>query len=380
MELNNDFLQELSTIRRRLHQVPEIAFDLFKTHDIVKEYLISYGYDIEIVASTGIVAVKKGKNNESVAFRADMDALMVTEKTEVCYESTHKGKMHACGHDGHMAILLGFAKYISKLDNLSKSIVLIFQPAEEGPGGAKKIIDEGVLLRYNVQSIFGLHIFPGIEEGKIGLANGPLMAQNGEVDIIIQGRSAHGAMPHKGSDAILAASTLVLEYQSILSRRIDPLEPAVLTLGTISGGEARNIIAGEVSLTGTIRAFNPEVYKIIKNKMADINQGIAKLHEVNVKMEVRDFYPPVVNDSTLYELVKSSLTNEDIVSVKPLMLAEDFAFYQQEVPGFFMLLGSKNEEKGFTQPLHNACFNFDEKILLTGITSYISICRQLGIF
>lgn len=379
MELNNEFLQELITIRRRLHQVPEIGFDLFKTHEIIKGYLISYGYKIEVVAQTGIVAVKKGNSNESIAFRADMDALMVTEKNEVDYSSSHHGRMHACGHDGHMAILLGFAKYISNLDKLNKNIVLIFQPAEEGPGGAKNIIDEGVLKRYNVQSIFGLHIFPGLDEGKIGLANGPLMAQNGEVDIVVRGKSAHGAMPHKGADAIVAASTLVLEYQSILSRKIDPLEPAVLTLGTISGGEARNVIAGEVGLTGTIRAFNTEVYNTIKLKMHSINKGIEELHDVQVKMEVRDFYPPVLNDSKLFELVKSTFDTDKIEFVKPLMLAEDFAFYQQEIPGFFILLGSKNEERGFTYPLHNGCFNFDERILLTGVEGYISICQQLGI-
>jgi amidohydrolase len=357
-----------------------LAFDLYQTHQIVKEYLLSYGYEIEVVAKTGIVAFKKGEGTGALAFRADMDGLEVTEVNRVDYTSLHKGKMHACGHDGHMAILLGFAKYLSRLNKLNKDILLIFQPAEEGPGGAKEIIEEGILKKYNVEGIFGIHIFPGLEQGKIGLANGPLMAQSGEVDLVIRGSSAHGAQPHKGSDAIVAASALILDYQTILSRKIDPLEPGVLTIGTINGGEARNIIAGSVQLKGTIRAFSGETYNLIKEKMNKINSGIESIYEVQIDMEVRDFYPPVINDSKLFEIVKSSLDPEKVEIVKPLMLAEDFSFYQQQVPGFFMLLGSKNEEKGFVQPLHNGEFNFDEEILLLGVETYIDICQRMNVF
>ncbi|SET17367.1 M20 metallopeptidase family protein [Anaerobranca gottschalkii] len=378
--LNNEFLQELTLIRRRLHQVPELAFDLYQTHQIVKEYLLSYGYEIEVVAKTGIVALKKGEGTGALAFRADMDGLEVTELNDIDYISLHQGKMHACGHDGHMAILLGFAKYLSRLEKLNKDILLIFQPAEEGPGGAKEIIEEGILKKYNVEGIFGLHIFPGLEQGKIGLTNGPLMAQSGEVDLVIRGSSAHGAQPHKGSDAIVAASALILDYQTILSRKIDPLEPGVLTIGTIKGGEARNIIAGNVQLNGTIRAFHGETYNLIKEKMKKINLGIENIYEVQIDMEIRDFYPPVINDSKLFEIVKSSLDPEKVEIVKPLMLAEDFSFYQQQIPGIFMLLGSKNEEKGFVQPLHNGMFNFDEEILLLGVETYIKICQRLNVF
>ncbi|SHK36536.1 hippurate hydrolase [Anaerobranca californiensis DSM 14826] len=378
--LNNEFLREITLIRRRLHQVPEIAFDLYKTHEIVKEYLLSYGYDIEVVAKTGIIAFKKGKEKGALAFRADMDGLSVTEVNDVDYKSIHQGKMHACGHDGHMAILLGFAKYLSSVKKLNKDILLIFQPAEEGPGGAKNIIEEGILKKYNVEGIFGIHIFPGLEQGKIGLANGPLMAQSGEIDLTIRGKSAHGAQPHKGADAIVAASALVLDYQTILSRKIDPLEPRVLTIGTINGGDVRNIIAGNVFLCGTIRTFSSETYDLIKEKIKQVNSGIENIYEVQIDMEIRDFYPPVINDNRLFQIVKSSLDPQRVEIVKPLMLAEDFSFYQQQVPGLFMLLGSKNEEKGFIHPLHNGAFNFDEEILLLGVETYIKICQRMNVF
>ncbi len=372
-------LPELTTIRRRLHQVPEISFDLYKTSEIIKEYLTQYGYQYEIVAHTGIVAVKQGKDPKAIAFRADMDALMVTEKTDVDFASIHPGQMHACGHDGHMTILLGFAKYLSQLETLNKTVVLIFQPAEEGPGGAKTMVDEGVLTRHNVEAIFGLHIFPGLDEGTIGLARGPLMAQNGEVDIVVNGISSHGAMPHKGADAIVAASNLVLAYQSIISRNLDPLEPAILTLGSIGGGEARNIIANKVEINGTIRAFNPHSYDTIKTKMNNINKGLEEMYDIKIHMEIRDFYPPVINDDNLYGIALKALNNSQIEQVKPLMLAEDFAFYQQQVPGLFMLLGSKNEDLGLTHPLHSNKFNFQEKILLKGLEAYIKISEDLGV-
>ena len=381
INLDESFYTELKTIRRTLHQVPEISFDLPKTNEIIKEYLTKYGYQFEQVAQTGLVAVKKGKSESSIAFRGDMDALMVSEKTAVEHSSKHPGQMHACGHDGHMAILLGLAAYLSQLkaQELEKTIIFIFQPAEEGPGGAKTIIEEGVLKRYKVEAIFGLHIFPGIEEGKIGIANGPLMAQNGEVDIILKGVSSHGAMPHKGSDALVAASNLVLAYQTIISRNLDPLEPAILTLGTVKGGEARNIIANNIELNGTIRAFNPKYYNTIKTKMNNINKGLEEMYNVNIEMEIRDFYPPVLNDANLYNIVQASLPKEQVEQVAPLMLAEDFAFYQQQIPGFFMLLGSSNPEKGYTHPLHSGHFNFDEAILLHGVRAFLAICEGMGV-
>src|SRR5690554_3210062 len=232
--LSKNLKDKIKKYRKDLHQIPEIGFKEFKTHAYLKNELISLGFLVEEVAITGLVAIKKGEGKNSIAFRSDIDALEIEEKTNLSFSTTHKGYMHACGHDGHMSILLGFASYIANM-NLKKTVVLIFQPAEESPGGAKLIIETGVLEKYKVEKIFGLHLFPEIPEGKIGLTDGALMAKVGEFDIIINAISAHGAMPQKGIDAIYVASELILTVQSIISRSIDPIKRAVLTIGKING-------------------------------------------------------------------------------------------------------------------------------------------------
>ena len=371
---------QLKIHRQTLHQIPEIAFDLFKTHAYVKKTLESYGYETETVAQTGLIAIKKGKSLETIAFRSDMDALNVLEKTEVLLPSTHVGKMHACGHDGHMSMLLGFAQMVSEKSDLNKNIMFVFQPAEEGPGGAKHIIETGIFKKYHVQSIFGIHLYPDLEEGLIGLVDGPMMAQNGEFDVIIQGQSAHGAQPHKGQDAITATAQLITQYQHIVSRFLNPLIPAVVTVGTIEGGEARNIIAQTVKLSGTIRTFDPSIYKQIKTSLQQINQSVEVGFNVQVDMDLRDYYPPVINDHDLFEHVKSILEPKAYQMIPPMMFAEDFAFYQQVMPGFFMMLGTRNERLGYTHPLHSCYFNFKEDVLVKGVNLYDQIARSLNIY
>ncbi|ERJ12470.1 M20 metallopeptidase family protein [Haloplasma contractile] len=379
-QLLNKISKELVSIRRDLHQIPEIGFKEIKTSHYIKKYLEALGYETEQVAKTGIIAVKKGTEESSIAFRADMDALEVTEQTGVDFESNHKGVMHACGHDGHMTILLGFANYLSTLEHVKSNIVLIFQPAEEGPGGAKVIVEEGVLLKYNVKHVFGLHLFPGIEEGIMGLTAGPMMAQSGEVDIKIEAKSSHGAMPQKGIDALVVAANLIQSYQSIVSRNISPLDTAVVTLGKLYGGEARNIIAKELNLEGTIRAFDLNVYKRIKDRMKSINEGLERMYGVNIDLTVRDLYPPVLNDQKLYEHAKKVIPKKGRVDIDPMMLSEDFSYYQEAVPGLFMFLGTKNESKGYTHPLHSCYFNFDEGVLIKGVEAYINICKGFDLF
>lgn len=371
---------KLKNYRRDLHQIPELAFDLYLTSAYVKKELEQMGYQTISAAKTGLIAVKKGKSDEAIAFRSDMDALPVTELTNVTFPSKHEGKMHACGHDGHMSMLLGFADYVSKLKDLNKTIVFIFQPAEEGPGGAKVIIEEGIFEQFKISKIFGIHLYPGLQEGLYGLVNGPMMAQNGEFNIIVHGKSAHGAQPHLGNDAVLAASHLVTQYHSIISRFLDPLDPAVITIGTMHGGEARNIIAQDIKMTGTIRSFNQNVYEKIKKKMRDIDLGVSKSFDVEVNNDIIDYYPPVVNDAKLFNLLQSSMDSNEYEILKPMMFAEDFAFYQQKVPGMFVMLGTKNDALGYTHPLHSCYFNFDEKVLIKGVELYIRISKLLNIF
>ncbi|PKM68691.1 MAG: amidohydrolase [Firmicutes bacterium HGW-Firmicutes-19] len=367
----------VTSTRRMLHQIPELGFNLFKTSLSVKEIMESLGYQVESVASTGWIAFKQGELNEAIAFRADMDALPVSETTNVDFASTHPGNMHACGHDGHMTMLLGFAKRLAQ-KSLKYSVVFIFQPAEEGPGGAKIIVDSGLFGRYDIQAIFGIHLYPGLPEGIFGLCEGPMMAQNGEFDIVIQGVSSHGAQPHLGSDAILAQASLIQGIHSIVSRNLNPLDSAVITVGTIRGGEARNIIAQSVSLSGTIRAFNEDVYKILKQRVHAIGKGCEAAYGVSIQTSIKDYYPPVINDRKLVQLASSILDEQQYRQIQPLMISEDFSFYQQVVRGCFVLLGTGNDEKGYIHPLHSSNFNFDESVLLNGIDFFEKILINFG--
>src|SRR5690554_249124 len=373
-------LEKLTKYRRVLHQIPELGFDLEKTYAYVKKLLESFGYEPKTYAKTGLVAVKSGKVKASVAFRADMDALPVKEMLDIPFKSKHEGLMHACGHDGHTAMLLAFAEYVSRLDPPNQSLVFIFQPAEEGPGGAKVMIEEGVLKDYHVQSIFGLHVFPGLDEGQIGIIKGPMLARNAEFDFYIEGQSGHGAQPHQGIDAVLAASNFVVGLNQIVSRYIDPLEPAVITTGMIQGGEARNIIAKDVKVSGTMRAFDDKTFEIMKQKMLDTAKANELQYDVKIKDQIVDYYPAVYNDHDLFGLVDKTLNDSEKVYIKPYTFSEDFAFYQKEVPGMFTFIGSRNESKNYIYPLHNNKFNFDEKILLDGFEFYKRISKALKLF
>ena len=378
MNFKYEYLPLVIKYRQELHQIPEIGFDLYATSHYVKTKLEEFGYHPEVVAKTGLIAVREGKDKEAIAFRSDMDALRVNEKTNVSFSSQHEGAMHACGHDGHMAILLGFAKYIANIKP-NKTIVLIFQPAEEGPGGAQEIIAAGIFSKYNIKCIFGLHLYPNLNENILGIASGPILAQSGEFKVTVNGKSSHGAMPHQGNDAIIAAGQIISNYQNIISRNLDPSNPAVLTIGKINGGEARNVIANHVTLEGTIRVYDANIYDMIKGRMKEINDGVEVLSKVNIDTEFIDFYPPVINDVNLYNDVVNILQNYEYEIFEPIMISEDFAYYQQEVPGFFFMLGIRNEKDGFIHPLHNSHFNFNESVLLKGIELYIRICKYYKI-
>lgn len=330
------------------------------------------GIEYEVVAQTGVVAYIKGESNDAIAFRADMDALNVFEETNVDFASEHSGKMHACGHDAHMAMLLTFAKVLKEAKyKIKKSVVLIFQPAEEGPGGAVEIIKAGVFKKYNIKTIFGIHVDPTIEEGKYGLRSGILTAQNAEFDIEVKGVSVYGALPHQGVDAILAASNLINQYQSIISRNINPLHPNFISIGMIKGGEARNIISKKVEMSGTLRSFSEDDYKYMIKRMFEINKGIANSFNVEVKMNVMDYYKSIINDNDLFESTITNLKEEDYNVIEPMIISQDFSFYTREVPGLFVMLGTKNEKLGFTYPLHHACFNLNEEVLFRGVELYL---------
>ncbi|MBF4692814.1 M20 metallopeptidase family protein [Fusibacter ferrireducens] len=361
--------------RRELHKIPENGFEEHKTSQYLQTVLKSLNIDFEIVFGTGILAYIKGRDpKRTLAFRTDMDGLPVTEESSCSVHSEHKGYMHACGHDGHMAMMLGFAKWLSENSNdVLDNILLIFQPAEEGPGGASPIVKGGYLKKYHVDEIYGIHLYPVVPEGKFGLKSGAMMAMTGELDIDIITKSAHGAQPHQGIDAIVIAAQLISALQSIVSRNVSPIKSSVLTIGRLESGERRNIISGSARLEGTLRAFDKAVYELLKKRIVEILEGYKIAYDLDYKIEIRDLYPPVINDNRLFEQFVRIQGADQCVVLEEQMISEDFAFYQEAVPGLFYFVGTYNAEKGYTFPLHNSKFNFDETVLLNGIKSYVNV-------
>lgn len=374
------YKEEIKQHRQALHRIPEAGFEENKTSAYVADMLEEYGVKVERgVAGTGVVGyLEIGESLPTIAFRSDIDALSMTEETGLDFSSEHEGFMHGCGHDGHMSTLLVFAKYlVQNRQALKANILFIFQPAEEGPGGAEPMLKAGLFKKHKVKEVYGLHLYPEVDEGRIALRPGPLMAQTGEFDINITGKSGHGALPHKGIDSIIIAADLIQRLQTIISREICPIDPAVLTIGRMEGGERRNIIAENVRLEGTVRAFDENVFQSIFDAMERHMKATEAAYNCRITYDLRTMYPPVVNDE---ELTKSFMeANEEVVElIDPQMIAEDFSYFQKEAPGIFFFVGTRSEEKGFVFPLHNARFNFDEETLLCGVQAYKNVLVHRG--
>lgn len=373
----NFLLDDIIKNRRALHQIPETALEEFKTKEYLKNYLISIGLEPQEIVETGLFVYIEGKDKENcIAFRSDIDALNIKEETGAEFESKHIGKMHACGHDGHMTTLLAFAKYLTTIQPLEKSVLLIFQPAEESPGRAKDIVETGLLKKYNVKAIYGMHLFPELPEGTVASKEGPFFAQAALMTTTITGKSGHGAMPHKTIDPLMAFTKVVDGYQTIVSRNLSPFDPGVVTIGKFCGGSAQNIIADTVNFWGTIRTFKEENTEFIIDRIKEIHRGIELSYRVKIDEKIDIVYPPVVNDKELYKKFVETMKDMNYVEHEALTISEDFAYYQKEVPGIFMLLGTRSEEKGFIHPLHSCHFNFDEKVLLKGVEAFARILES----
>lgn len=373
----NFLLDDIIKNRRALHQIPETALEEFKTKEYLKNYLISIGLEPQEVVETGLFVYIEGKDKENcIAFRSDIDALNIKEETGAEFESKHIGKMHACGHDGHMTTLLAFAKYLTTIQPLEKSVLLIFQPAEESPGRAKDIVETGLLKKYNVKAIYGMHLFPELPEGTVASKEGPFFAQAALMTTTITGKSGHGAMPHKTIDPLMAFTKIVDGYQTIVSRNLSPFDPGVVTIGKFCGGSAQNIIADTVNFWGTIRTFKEENTEFVIDRIKEIHRGIELSYRVKIDEKIDIVYPPVINDKELYKNFVETMKNMNYVEHEALTISEDFAYYQKEVPGIFMLLGTRSEEKGFIHPLHSCHFNFDEKVLLKGVEAFARILES----
>lgn len=359
-------LDYITSIRRELHACPELSFFEFKTHDIIIRELEKFGADsITTVKDTGVVAVFSTDNSSpAIAFRADIDALPINEETLLPYASKHAGVMHACGHDGHVSILLALAKLISQnRSKLNRDVVLIFEPGEEDLGGAKDIISQGALK--NVSEIYGLHIWPYLTAGKIGINEGALMAHMIDFDVNITGKSAHGGNRSDGIDALLAAAKFTDRTNSLLLP-----ENTTLNIGKITSGENRNVVAKNAHIEGTLRSLLTKNALDIKEQLINILKDLES--EMGVKTELTEIicYPAVVNPKELCDKAREILKSTAILP-EPVMMAEDFSWYQQSVPGLFAFLGVKDELH--TAPLHSSLFNFDEKWLSYGLQFFARI-------
>ena len=365
--------------RRRFHQKPELGFREHLTAEFIAHCLQEWGIEHQTgVAKTGIVATIPGSQPGPVlAIRADMDALPIQEDNEVPYRSQHDGVMHACGHDGHTAIALGTAYYLSQhRDDFAGTVKLIFQPAEEGPGGAKPMIEAGVLKNPDVDAIIGLHLWNNLPLGTVGVRSGALMAAVECFRCTILGKGGHGAMPHQTVDSIVVAAQIVTALQTIVARNVNPIDSAVVTVGELHAGTANNVIADTARMGGTVRYFNPALSELIPQRFEQIIAGICQSQGASYDLDYWQLYPPVINDPEIAELVRSVAAEviETPVGIVPecqTMGGEDMSFFLQEVPGCYFFLGSANPDKNLAYPHHHPRFNFDETALGMGVEIFV---------
>jgi amidohydrolase len=364
--------------RRRLHQYPELGFKEVLTADFIAEKLSDWGIEYQTqVAKTGIVAtIESNHRGKVLAIRADMDALPIQEENEVSYCSKHDGLMHACGHDGHTAIALGIAYYLAHhRDQFQGTVKIIFQPAEEGPGGAKPMIEAGVLKNPDVDAIIGLHLWNNLPLGTMGVREGALMGAVECFKCEIFGKGGHGAMPHQTVDSIIVGAQIVNALQTIVSRNISPIDSAVVTVGTFHSGTGLNIIADTAKISGTVRYFNYTLEKYIGERIEAIIAGICQSHGAKYHLDYWRLYPPVINHPRITQLVKSVAlevveTPKGVVPECQTMGGEDMSFFLQEVPGCYFFLGSANAQKGLNYPHHHPRFDFDETALSLGVEMF----------
>ncbi len=374
----NVIKNEIIKNRREFHKHPELGFKEYRTAKIIAEKLKSYGIEVKTsVGKTGVIGdLYCKKDGKTIALRADMDALPIQETSDVSYKSQNDSIMHACGHDGHMAMLLGAAKILSQnKDSLPGNIRFIFQPAEEGDGGARYMIADGCLN--NVDEIYGMHLWNYQPFGEIGVMSGAVMAAADIFDITVKGIGGHGAAPQGTVDAIVTTSNLIMSLQTIVSRNTDPLESTVITVGKISGGHGFNIIADEVKLRGTVRAMTEKNRLMVKIRMQEIIDGISKASGASIKLDYQEGYPPTNNDEQATQTVQKvarKIVGDGIVEPYLTMGAEDFSYYLQKIPGCFFFIGSAPLGKDpMSVPHHCSHFDIDERALLVGTSMFVQL-------
>ena len=369
-------------IRREIHRHPELGFEEHNTQAIVERELDALGIEHRRVAQTGVVGIVRGAQPGHVSgLRADMDALPITEDSGEACASEIPGKMHACGHDSHTAMLLGAARVLqASRETFRGTAVLLFQPAEEGPGGAQPMIDEGALDDPRVEAVTMLHVDPRLPTGTIGITPGPVNAAADEIHLTIRGKGGHGAYPHKAVDVIPCAAATILALQNVAARETDPLASIVVTIGTIEGGYRNNVIADRVFLTGTVRTHDPAIRESVEAKLRRIVDGVAAAYGARAQLDVVYGYPPVVNDEELTASFEAyaRASGFAIERPAPTMGGEDFAYFAQRVPGVMVRLGIYNESAGSIHSGHSPQFRLDEGAIPTGIATLVAFARGVG--
>lgn len=376
--INEERKKELIKIRREIHKFPELKFEEERTAELVKSKLNEINFSFEDkIAKTGIVSlIDSGKPGKTLLVRADMDALPILEENKTEYASSIPGKMHACGHDAHVSILLGLAKDIK--EELTAIIpkgrvLLVFQPAEEGGCGADRMVEEGILERYNVDAAVALHVWNHIDLGKIGVVDGTMMASVDELKITVHGISGHGAMPEHTIDPILVSAHIITALQTIVSRNIDPFEPCVVTIGSIHAGNAFNVIPETSVMTGTVRTFSKKVYEEIPDKVINLVKNVAESFGAKAEIEYKRVDKPTINHPAMANLVRKAAVNvlgQNCITEEHTrtMGGEDFSAFLMKVPGCYFFVGSKNAEKGYIYPHHSSKFDFDEDSMEIGLS------------
>jgi amidohydrolase len=372
---------DIIAIRRALHQIPEVGYTEQKTSRFVAGRLERLGMEVRSgIARFGVVGLQRfSRPGKTLMLRSELDALPIVEQTGLPFASTHPAAMHACGHDGHMAMVLGAAMVLRDLDQpLNGSIKYVFQPAEEGPGGAASMIEEGVLCDPKVDMVLGIHLWPGIPEGTIGIRSGPLMAAMDRFDLHIRGKGGHGAMPHLCVDALEIGTQCVAALQRIVSRQMNPLKPCVVTVGEFHAGSAFNVTASEARLSGTTRTFDTQVWHSWPERIERVVSGVCASMGAEYHLNYQPGYPVTINDDQTAQRARgwaqAVVGPEAVLTPEPTMGGEDFAFYLQHAPGCFIFLGVGQPG---ASPLHNPGFDFSEDVLLSGVEIYCRAAMDL---
>lgn len=381
--LQGEALHAFIDLRRDIHRHPELAFQEHRTAALVAERLRAWGYEVTTgIGGTGVVGrLRRGTSTRAIGLRADMDALPITEASGAAWSSTHPGVMHACGHDGHTAMLLAAASQLAQHGDFDGTLHLIFQPAEEGAGGALRMIEDGLFERFPCDAIFAMHNMPGYPQGQLLFREGPMMASSDYATVTLRGVGGHGAMPHKAADPVVAAASIVLALQTIVSRHVDPLQPAVVTVGAIHAGEANNVIPAEARLDVSLRALDPATRRDMEQRFRAIVELQAQSHGVRAEIAWRSGYPVLVNDALQTEralgVARRHFPAAQVARAPMLTGSEDFAYMLERVPGCYLLIGNGTDSEGGGCMVHHPGYDFNDANVSIGATFWTALVHDL---